>query len=67
MAGGPSTFRCNKGAEASTLAVVQAVTDNLGKMQKAVDPDIKVSFEFDQSPTVTLDHQSRHERCSARF
>ncbi len=43
----------NKRAEASTLAVVKAVKDNLGKMQTVVDQDIKVSFEFDQSPTVT--------------
>ena len=43
----------NKRADASTLAVVQSVKDNLGKMQAVLDEDIKVRFEFDQSPTVT--------------
>jgi multidrug efflux pump subunit AcrB len=52
-----------KRAEASTLAVVQAVKDNLDKMREAVDPDIKVTFEFDQSPTVSrsitsLEHEA---------
>jgi multidrug efflux pump subunit AcrB len=52
-----------KRAEASTLTVVKAVNDNLDKMRDAVDPDIKVTFEFDQSPTVTrsitaLEHEA---------
>ena len=42
-----------KRADASTLAVVNAVKANMPAMRKAVDPDINVSFEFDQSPYVT--------------
>jgi len=42
-----------KRADASTLAVVQAVKDNLPEMQAAIPEDITVSFEFDQSPYVT--------------
>jgi multidrug efflux pump subunit AcrB len=42
-----------KRAEASTLDVVSAVKANLPKMQGSLPPDIKVSFEFDQSPFVT--------------
>ena len=41
-----------KRAEASTLAVVSAVKANLGRFQAALPPDIKVSYEFDQSPVV---------------
>ncbi len=42
-----------KRAEASTLSVVQNVKQALPKMQAVLPDDIKVSFEFDQSPTVT--------------
>ncbi len=44
-----------KRADASTLAVVNEVKANLGKMQAALSetPDINVRFEFDQSPYVT--------------
>ncbi len=42
-----------KRADASTLAVVNAVRENLPKMQAVLPDDIKVSFEFDQSPYVT--------------
>ena len=42
-----------KRADASTLSVVKAVRQNLKKMQDALPDDIKVSFEFDQSPYVT--------------
>jgi multidrug efflux pump subunit AcrB len=42
-----------KRADASTLDVVDNVKANLGKMQDVLPPDIKVSFEFDQSPYVT--------------
>jgi multidrug efflux pump subunit AcrB len=42
-----------KRANASTLDVVNAVKDNLPRMQEAIPPDIKVNFEFDQSPYVT--------------
>jgi multidrug efflux pump subunit AcrB len=48
-----------KRADASTLAVVNEVKRNLPKMQDAIDAEssqpgeIKVSFEFDQSPYVT--------------
>ena len=42
-----------KRADASTLSVVNNVKDALPKMQAVLPDDIKVSFEFDQSPTVT--------------
>jgi multidrug efflux pump subunit AcrB len=42
-----------KRADASTLAVVQNVKDALPSMQAVLPDDIKVSFEFDQSPTVS--------------
>ncbi|HQR08779.1 MAG TPA: efflux RND transporter permease subunit [Gemmatales bacterium] len=42
-----------KRADASTLEVVQNVKDNLNKMRAVLPPEIKVSFEFDQSPYVT--------------
>ena len=41
-----------KRADASTLAVVALVKKNLGKFQSAVPDDVKVSFEFDQTPVV---------------
>jgi multidrug efflux pump subunit AcrB len=43
----------NKRANASTLAVVSAIRENLPRMQEAIPEDIHVSFEFDQSPYVT--------------
>jgi multidrug efflux pump subunit AcrB len=42
-----------KRAEASTLDVVNNVRANLPKMQAVLPDDIKVKFEFDQSPYVT--------------
>ena len=42
-----------KRADASTLTVVDLVKKNLPKFQSAVPDDIKVSYEFDQSPVVT--------------
>jgi multidrug efflux pump subunit AcrB len=42
-----------KRADASTVAVVGNVRDALPKMQAVLPDDIRVSFEFDQSPTVT--------------
>jgi multidrug efflux pump subunit AcrB len=42
-----------KRADASTLSVVQEVRAALPNMQAALPDDIKVSFEFDQSPYVT--------------
>ena len=42
-----------KRADASTLSVVRNVKEALPKMQAVLPDDIKVSFEFDQSPTVT--------------
>jgi multidrug efflux pump subunit AcrB len=42
-----------KRADASTLSVVAAIKENLPKMQAQLPDDIKVSFEFDQSPYVT--------------
>ncbi|HSI62414.1 MAG TPA: efflux RND transporter permease subunit [Candidatus Saccharimonadia bacterium] len=41
-----------KRADASTLAVVDLVKASLPKFQAVVPPDVKVSFEFDQSPVV---------------
>jgi multidrug efflux pump subunit AcrB len=42
-----------KRANASTLDVVQRVRADLPKMQASLPPDIKVSFQLDQSPFVT--------------
>jgi multidrug efflux pump subunit AcrB len=42
-----------KRADASTLAVVQAVKDNLSRMQAVLPTDIDIRLEFDQSPYVT--------------
>jgi multidrug efflux pump subunit AcrB len=42
-----------KRAEASTVSVVGNVRAALSSMQAVLPDDIKVSFEFDQSPTVT--------------
>ena len=42
-----------KRAEASTVEVVNGIKANLPKMQEQLPDDIKVSFEFDQSPYVT--------------
>jgi multidrug efflux pump subunit AcrB len=42
-----------KRADASTLAVVNAVREKLPDMQAAIPQDIKVDFKFDQSPYVT--------------
>ncbi|HEX5047860.1 MAG TPA: efflux RND transporter permease subunit [Gammaproteobacteria bacterium] len=42
-----------KRADASTLAVVNLVKENLPRFQAAVPEGVKVSYEFDQSPYVT--------------
>src|SRR5215212_4835848 len=42
-----------KRADASTLSVVQNVRKALPEMRAVLPDDIQVSFEFDQSPTVT--------------
>src|SRR5262249_16136021 len=42
-----------KRADASTLAVVNAVKNNMERMQNALPEDIEISFKFDQSPYVT--------------
>jgi multidrug efflux pump subunit AcrB len=42
-----------KRADASTLDVVNSIKGNLPKMQAVLPDDIKVRFEFDQSPYVT--------------
>jgi multidrug efflux pump subunit AcrB len=42
-----------KRADASTLAVVQAVKTNLSRFQSVLPDDIQVSYQFDQSPYVT--------------
>jgi multidrug efflux pump subunit AcrB len=41
-----------KRAEASTLAVVSQVRENMDKFQAVLPDDIRVSYEFDQSPVV---------------
>ncbi len=43
----------SKQASASTLAVVNGLRDKIPYMQSLLPPDIKVSFEFDQSIYVT--------------
>lgn len=42
-----------KRADASTMSVIDEIKSGLPKMQKELPADIKVSFEFDQSPYVT--------------
>jgi multidrug efflux pump subunit AcrB len=42
-----------KRADASTLAVVQAIKANLPRFQSVLPEDIQVSYQFDQSPYVT--------------
>src|ERR1043166_4745622 len=42
-----------KRADASTLSVVHLVKQNLARFQSVVPADVKVSYEFDQSPYVT--------------
>src|SRR5439155_24280393 len=41
-----------KRAEASTLSVVNEVKGSLAQFQSAVPEDIKIDYEFDQSPYV---------------
>jgi len=42
-----------KRADASTLSVVNLVKQNLAKFQSVLPSDVRVSYEFDQSPYVT--------------
>src|SRR5947208_578718 len=42
-----------KRADASTLSVVNLVKQNIPRFQSVVPADVKVSYEFDQSPYVT--------------
>jgi multidrug efflux pump subunit AcrB len=42
-----------KRSDASTLSVVNLVKANLAKFQSVLPDDVKVSYEFDQSPYVT--------------
>ena len=42
-----------KRADASTLSVVNLVKQNIPKFQSVLPSDVKVSYEFDQSPYVT--------------
>jgi multidrug efflux pump subunit AcrB len=42
-----------KRSDASTLSVVSLVKQNLPKFQSVLPSDVKVSYEFDQSPYVT--------------
>ena len=41
-----------KQASASTLTVVNAVRENMARFQAALPDDVKVSYEFDESPIV---------------
>ena len=41
-----------KRADASTLAVVHAVKSSMGRFENVLPPDVKVSYEFDQSGRV---------------
>ncbi len=41
-----------KQASASTLSVVNAIKQNLGRFQAALPDDVKISFQFDESPIV---------------
>ncbi|MBI5686521.1 MAG: efflux RND transporter permease subunit [Verrucomicrobia bacterium] len=41
-----------KRADASTLSVVNLVKQNMAKFQSVLPDDVKVSYEFDQSPVV---------------
>jgi len=41
-----------KRADASTVSVVDALRDALSKMQAVLPPDVKISYEFDQSKFV---------------
>src|ERR1700686_3569760 len=49
----PVYIPVTKRADASTLSVVNLVKENLPKFQAVVPEDVKVSYEFDQSPYVT--------------
>jgi multidrug efflux pump subunit AcrB len=42
-----------KRADASTMSVISNIKKAIPEMQRVLPPDIKVSFEFDQSPYVT--------------
>ncbi len=42
-----------KRSDASTLSVVDLVKQNMGKFQGVLPDDVKVSYQFDQSPYVT--------------
>ncbi|MCX6905445.1 MAG: efflux RND transporter permease subunit, partial [Verrucomicrobia bacterium] len=42
-----------KRSTASTLSVVSLVKGNLARFQSVLPPDVKISYEFDQSPYVT--------------
>ncbi len=42
-----------KRADASTLAVVHAVKSSMARFENVLPPDVKVSYEFDQSGRVT--------------
>src|SRR5213076_3054754 len=42
-----------KRSDASTLSVVNLVKNNLPKFQSVLPDDVKISYEFDQSPYVT--------------
>src|SRR6267378_369170 len=50
---GLNNIPVTKRADASTLAVVQAVKANLPRFQSVLPDDVEVSYQFDQSPYVT--------------
>jgi len=47
-----------KRAEASTLAVVNLLKENLPRFQNALPPDVRITYEFDQSFYVTRSIQN---------
>src|SRR6202047_4085963 len=55
LVNGPRTvyIPITKRADASTLAVVQAIKANLPRFQSVLPDDIEISYQFDQSPYVT--------------
>ena len=56
----------SKRADASTLAVVNRVKAAMPRMQATLPEEIKLRFEFDQSPYVTRAMEGRGQRGSAR-
>ena len=52
-AGAPIYLPIVKTSDASTLAVVNGLKENLDRMRSVLPEDVKLTLEFDQSPYVT--------------